>query len=179
MPILDTYFSFVDKFYSIDWRGIYNTTVIVISVIDAVLVSLFIYVLWLFKKLDEMDFGNGETPPVHMVPIDSEVRSNWEEIRTLAKSENPSDWNMAIIRADALMDDALMHLGYDGETMGDRLKIMDPVQMPSLDRVWAAHRVRNIIVHDPMTVHTKETIVNALRAYQDAFRELKLLKEDL
>ena len=86
---------------------------------------------------------------------------------------------MAIIRADSLLDDALMHLGYDGETMGDRLKIMDPIQMPSLDRVWAAHRLRNIIVHDPMIVHTKEAVVNALRAYQDAFRELKLLKGDV
>ena len=178
MPILDTYVSFVDRFYSIDWRGIYNTVVIVISLIDAVFVSIFIYVLWLYKKLDDMDFG-GKKIKVHTAPVDSEIRGNWPEIRALANSENPSDWNMAIIRADSLLDDALMHLGYDGETMGDRLKIMDPIQMPSLDRVWAAHRLRNIIVHDPMIVHTKEAVVHALRAYQDAFRELKLLKEDI
>jgi len=47
--------------------------------------------------------------------------------------------------------------------------------MPSLDRVWSAHRLRNAIAHDPMTEHTKEIIINALRAYQDALREMGVM----
>ena len=173
------YFSMFPDISAVDWRGIYNNIVILFSIIDAVLVTLFILILWRFRKLDEIGPKETEEAAVHVVPAEIEVKENWERIRALANSENASDWNMAIIQADALLDDILVHLGYEGETMGDRLKIVDPVQLPSLDRVWAAHRLRNIIVHDPMTEHTKEAVVNALRAYQEAFQDLKLLKSEL
>jgi len=116
-----------------------------------------------------------KAPEIHVVSQQSEVASNWERIRELANSANPSDWNMAILRADAILDDILQHKGYQGEGMADRLKILDPATMPSLDRVWSAHRLRNAIAHDPMTEHTKEIIINALRAYQDALREMGVM----
>ena len=176
---MDLFSSFTDRIYAIDWRGIYNTVVIVISIIDAVLVALFLYVLRLFGKLDSVKSENGTAADVSPIPVEKEVSENWERIRELINSKNPSDWNMAIIQADALLDDALVHLGYAGDTMGDRLKIVDPVQLPSVERVWSAHRLRNTIVHDPMVEHTRETVINALRAYQDAFRELGVLKEEI
>jgi len=176
---MDLFSSLTDRIYAIDWRGIYNTVVIVISIIDAVLVALFLYVLRLFGKLDSIGPENGAAGDVSPVPVAKEASENWERIRELINSQNPSDWNMAIIQADALLDDILMHLGYEGDTMGDRLKIVDPVQLPSADRVWSAHRLRNTIVHDPMVEHTRETVINALRAYQDAFRELGVLKEEI
>lgn len=176
---MDLFSSFTDRIYAVDWQGIYNTVVIVVSIIDAVLVALFLLVLRLFGKLDSVAPEGGTTADVSPAPVEKEVSENWEHIRELANSQNPSDWNMAIIQADALLDDALVHLGYAGETMGDRLKIVDPVQLPSVDRVWSAHRLRNTIVHDPMIEHTRETVINALRAYQDAFRELGVLKEEM
>lgn len=176
---MDIVSSITDRIYAVDWRGIYDTIVIVVSIIDAVLVALFLWVLRLFGKLDAVKPGGGVTGDVTPPPVEKEVSENWERIRELMNSQSPSDWNMAIIRADALLDDALVHLGYTGDTMGDRLKIVDPVQLPSVERVWSAHRLRNTIVHDPMVVHTRETVINALRAYQDAFRELGVLKEEL
>jgi hypothetical protein len=84
---------------------------------------------------------------------------------------------MAVIRADALLEDVLMHLGYEGATLAERLKIIDASQMPSLDRVWSAHRLRNMIVHDPLEQHTKETIIQALRSYEQALKELGMMEE--
>ena len=172
------YSDYFSGFRDVHWENVYRVIVNVFSVIDAILVSLFIFVLFRFRKLDEVGPQEEGEVAFHIIPAETEVRENWERIRALANSQNPSDWNMAIIQADALLDDILVHLGYEGDTMGDRLKIVDPVQLPSIEKIWSAHKLRNIIVHDPMAEHTREAIINALRAYQDAFKELKLLKEE-
>lgn len=109
------------------------------------------------------------------MPLDEEARSAWEEIQRLAASQNPSEWNMAIIRADGLFDEALQRLGYEGESMADRLKIIDPAKLPSLERIWSAHRLRNTIVHGALQEHTKETISYALRSYEQGLIELGVL----
>ena len=84
---------------------------------------------------------------------------------------------MAILRADALLDDTLREAGYEGATMADRLKVVDPNQLPSLDRIWSSHRLRNAIAHNPTDQHTRETIVSAVSSYRQAFRDLGFITE--
>ena len=79
---------------------------------------------------------------------------------------------MAVLRADALLDETLRDAGYEGPTMADRLKVVDPNQLPSLDRVWSSHRLRNAIAHDPTDQYSRETIVSAIASYRAAFRDL-------
>lgn len=107
----------------------------------------------------------------------AEIQIGWRSIELLIQSQNPSDWNMAVLRADALLDDTLKDAGYDGATMADRLKIVDPNQLPSLDRVWSSHRLRNAIAHNPTDQHTRETIVSAINSYRQAFRDLGFTTE--
>ena len=118
------------------------------------------------------------TGSAHTVSLEEEGGRAWDGIRDLANSGNPSDWNMAVLRADALLDDILSRQGYDGITMAERLKVVDPVKLPSLDRLWSAHRLRNMIAHDPLEQHTKETIIHALRSYEVALKELGMLREE-
>lgn len=110
--------------------------------------------------------------------LESEAAAGWREIRALANSGNPSDWNMAVLRADALLDEILAREGYEGETIAERLKVADPTRIPSLDRLWSAHRVRNMIAHDPLEQHTKETVIAALRSYETALKELGVIREE-
>ena len=107
-----------------------------------------------------------------------EIQENWEQIRELLNSDNASDWNIALLRADALFDDLLLHLGYIGEGFAERLKLVSLASLPSMDAIWSAHRLRNMIAHDPVQSHTKETISYALKSYEQGFRELKLLLPD-
>lgn len=105
------------------------------------------------------------------------ILADWAGIDLLIKSQNPSDWNMAVLRADALLDGTLKDAGYEGETVADRLKTVDPTHLPSLDRVWSSHRLRNAIAHDPTDQHTRETILGAIASYRQAFRELGFVTE--
>jgi len=158
------------------WGSIYTILTVVFIIIDFSLIG---FIVWVFRKFSKL---KTLPPPPSGAPVTPaapqiEVLQSWDRIRKLANSANPSDWNMAVIRADALLEDVLMHLGYEGTTLAERLKIIDTSKMPSLDRVWSAHRLRNMIAHDPLEQHTKETIIQALRSYEQALKELGMMEE--
>lgn len=174
--LFGNYVDFIQRFYSYNWRFAYILITGIVGVLDT---GLLIAVGVIYRKYADVGKGR-EVGPVkeittRIAPPQEELAANWQDITALAASDNPSDWNMAVLRADAQLDDMLSHLGYDGETMADRLKIVDPTKLTSLDRVWSAHRLRNAIAHDPLEQHTRETIIHSLKSYEAAFKELKLM----
>lgn len=173
---LDWYYGFSDWFYSFDWRRILFTLQIAFFGLDMMLIALVAFTLKRYGSLTR--FKPKEEAVPHTITPEKEATSSWGHIKTLANSANPSDWNMAVLRADALLDEVLQHLGYEGETMAERLKIVDPTQLPSLENIWSAHRLRNMIAHDPLEQHTRETIIHTLRSYERALMELGVLKAD-
>lgn len=177
--VIDLYQRLLDWFYSKNWQGINFTLTIIFSFINALLFGFIIFTLRRFARLDKIVAKVGEVKEKPLASPKEEVLQQWAHIRGLANSPNASDWNMAVLRADALLDDVLHDLGYEGLTLAERLKIVDPTKLVSLERVWSAHRLRNMIAHDPLEQHTRETIIHALRSYEQAFRELELLSEDV
>lgn len=172
---LDWYYGFLEWFYSFNWRRILFTSQILFFILDMALIALVAFTLRRYAGLTRVRPPEEAMP--HTVTPQKEARGSWEHIKTLANSSNPSDWNMAVLRADSLLDDSLMHLGYEGTSLAERLKIVDPTKLTSIDNVWSAHRLRNMIAHDPLEQHTKETIIHALRSYEQALKELGVLTE--
>lgn len=173
--ITSKYGNALNWFYSKNWRDIYVTLRALIIVFDA---SLLIFVIFTVRKLLKLQRkAPEEKAVVHIAPPKEVIREAWEGIIRLKNSENPSDWNMAVLRADALLDEALRDLGYEGETIAERLRIVDPHKLKSLEQVWSAHRLRNIIAHDPVTQHMRETTDHALKSYAEALKELGLMEE--
>ena len=82
------------------------------------------------------------------VPDREIVAGPWEEVRRKIESPIQSDWNIAVIRADAILGAVLKDMGLAGETLGERLKQLDPAKLNSLNDVWEAHKIRNRIVHE-------------------------------
>ncbi len=172
--VIDLYTEFLDWWYSGSSSGLFQILEIVFAIFDVVLIGFIAYTFRKFQKLTAHEFI--EEVEAHPVTIKDEIRENWGELRKLISSQNLSDWNMAIIRADGLLDEALQRLGYEGDTMADRLKVVDPQKLPSMDRVWSAHRLRNTIVHGPLIEHTHETMQYAFEAYELAFKDLGLIQ---
>ena len=69
----------------------------------------------------------------------------------------------------------LSRIGFEGETLGDRLQKVSPVIIPNLEDVFAAHKTRNDIVHDPDYRLTLQDAKTAIKAYEDAFSALDLI----
>lgn len=148
---------------------------LIFILLDVALVGFIAFVMRQYREL-----VNPKTQKFAVAePINpaAEIRVSWRSIELLVQSQNPSDWNMAILRADALLDDTLREAGYEGATMADRLKVVDPIHLPSRDRVWSSHRLRNAIAHNPTDQHTRETILGAIASYRQAFRDLGFTTE--
>lgn len=100
----------------------------------------------------------------------------WEHVERMTESVNPSDWRQAIIEADILLEEILTKIGYDGLTIGDKLKNVEPSDMSSLDDAWKAHRVRNRIAHDGVAFKVDHALAKeTIGRYRKVFEEFNLV----
>lgn len=100
----------------------------------------------------------------------------WLYILTLVGSSNESDWRMAIIESDTMLDEVLKEKGYEGDTLADRLKTLSTNAFASIKDAWDAHNVRNQIAHSgidfPLSqVETRRVI----KMFQNVFEELRTI----
>src|SRR3989344_6463734 len=63
-------------------------------------------------------------------------------------SQHSSDWKLAIIEADSILESLLTDLGFQGETLGDKLKAANQENFPQLTNAWEVHTIRNKIAHE-------------------------------
>ncbi|MFY9462346.1 MAG: hypothetical protein WAP51_04050 [Candidatus Sungiibacteriota bacterium] len=101
----------------------------------------------------------------------------WLAILKKLESENPSDWNLAVMQADSIADNILKEMGLGGETMGERMKALDKSRLATLDDLWEAHRIRNEIAHSPEKSVTKHRAVYAVSLFEEVLKELGYLEE--
>jgi hypothetical protein len=73
--------------------------------------------------------------------------ARWQHILALIESFNENDWRQAIIESDIILEEMLEKMGYDGDTIGEKLKNIEESDFTSLDKAWEAHKVRNRIAH--------------------------------
>jgi len=99
-------------------------------------------------------------------------KSRWAHVQQLINSGHESDWRQAIIEADIMLDEVLSEQGYVGDSVGDKLKQVNPARFGSLDSAWEAHRVRNDIAHQGSQYQlTEHTAHRTIRHYENVFRE--------
>jgi len=71
----------------------------------------------------------------------------WHYILTLIESPNDSDWRVAIIEADSMMEEILKEKGLSGETVSELLEGAKESGYMHIQDAWDAHLVRNEIAH--------------------------------
>jgi hypothetical protein len=102
------------------------------------------------------------------------IRTEWAKIRQLVGLGSPSNYHKALIQADKLLDHSLKVIGYAGNTMADRLKSAKTV-FTDYDSVWYAHKLRNRAVHDVGEDIPSFEVTKAIRIYETALRDLRIL----
>lgn len=99
--------------------------------------------------------------------------AKWNQIQDLVNSPNHSDWRLAIIEADTILEDLLEARGISGMTIGDKLKSMSPGDLGSIQAAWEAHLVRNRIAHEGSDYEITQMFANrTIQLYEVVFREL-------
>jgi hypothetical protein len=98
-------------------------------------------------------------------------RRSWLTIeRQLVKAE-PSSYQLVILNADKLLDQALKQRGTRGETMGERMKSAN-ASWSNANNVWAAHKLRNQIAHEHDVVVRYDDTRRALAAFKQGLKDL-------
>ena len=103
------------------------------------------------------------------------AQSSWNDIERHFFTGDDNDLRIAIIEADNLLDEALRTAGVQGSNVGDRLKRVRVDQLPNVDDVWQAHKLRNRIAHEPNFALKRDLAERALTVYEKALANLGLL----
>ncbi len=97
------------------------------------------------------------------------------QILTHIESDRPSDWRLAIIEADILLDEKLKELGYAGKSLGERLRSISSRQLRTIDDAWQAHKIRNKIAHVGSDfILTKKIAEDTISKFLRVFAELDI-----
>jgi len=127
---------------------------IVLAVFITVDVLIVLYVMYrrMRRKISEKD--------------KTAIRKNWKEII------RQKDMRHAIMDADKLLDHTLYLFGYKGN-LGSKLKKANRL-FKNINKVWAAHKVRNNIAHQMNYKIDEKTYRNTMMAFKGAFKDLKI-----
>lgn len=102
---------------------------------------------------------------------DTLMAHRWENALKNIESPNENDWKQAIIDCDIILDDLLTKMGYQGETIGEKLKRVATGDMKSLNEAWEAHKVRNDIAHTPGFALSQHEARQTIGRYRKVFEE--------
>lgn len=105
------------------------------------------------------------------------VERSWSEVERHFFAGDDSDLKIAIIKADTLLDEALREAGVRGADIGDRLRQLTPSELPNLEHVWEAHKLRNRIAHEATFALKRDLAERALTVYEEALEHLGVLEK--
>jgi hypothetical protein len=105
-----------------------------------------------------------------------QAQESWRRIEEQFYRGGESDLKVAILEADKLLNDALREAGIMGIQLGDRLKKTSTSQVPNLNELWQAHKLRNQIAHEPNFKLKRDVAERALGIYETALRNLGIFQ---
>ncbi len=120
---------------------------------------------WVAERLDSF----------RKVKLPERLEKNWQKIQERLEKTDEANLKLAIIEADYLLDEILKRMGLAGKDMGERLEQLGVGQLKTIDEVWEAHRLRNLIVHQPNVMVTNHQVEKAIASYEKALKELEVL----
>lgn len=100
------------------------------------------------------------------------VEKAWKKVKARLDLGQESEYKLALIEADAMVDDILRRMDYKGETLKERLAKITSATIPNIDKLAEAHKVRNSIVHDPDYHLTLEETKSVIEVYEKALSSL-------
>ncbi len=144
-------------------------------VLDFALLGFFLFAFyqgWKMRPTIEFRYESPDEKALRPVLRKEMVQKRWQAVRAKAEENFADAPRIAVLEADALLDDVLKMLGTPGEHLADRLGAFDAGEVKSLDRVWRAHRLRNDLVHTAGFTASPEETIQALNDFEEFLKEI-------
>lgn len=103
------------------------------------------------------------------------IVKQWNKIKSRLDLSSEAEHKLAVIEADNLLNETLERMGYDGDTVGEKLKQITSIRLPDIDQILEAHKIRNNIVYDPDYQLSLDQGQRALEIYEKTLQELQVL----
>jgi len=144
--------------------GVFSGLLLVIIIYTVVRSGYFkwLFIQDLFELLTHRAYGQ------------KKIVRQWENITKRLEKASESEYKLAVIEAETVLDEVLTRMGFAGQSIGERLEKIKKEQLPSFDEVLEAHKTRNNIVHDPDFRLTLDQAKKTLDIYEKALKELEI-----
>jgi hypothetical protein len=158
--------------------GLKNTIVFILSIVAVFFLALIIYSFMRLKEREKENHHRIHHAIINAGQKKEEKGTNkkWQMVLDLITSANPSDWRLAIMEADTLLDTVTKDIGLIGADLGERLKNASPDHFKTLDNAWEAHKIRNRVAHDGLAYQMPyKDAKRAIALYESVFSEFKVI----
>jgi hypothetical protein len=106
----------------------------------------------------------------------SKLQKRWDKVKSRLKSDNVSQYKVAIIEADAIAEEVLAGIGYKGANMAEKLQQVQPAHLDEhLEALKGAHEIRNRIVHEEDFALDHRMAVAVVGVYENFLDYLEFL----
>jgi len=171
--MLEEVFSF---FSSDPWQNIVST----LKPISFLAIFIFIYVIiwalrkspWIdwYLKPDIQEFLRGGPYGAEKI-----AKENWKKIEKRIKSEQESDWKLAILEGEEVVSEVLFEMGYQGEDITTQLQRASEVYIPQLKDLLKAGEIYQNIISDPDYALRKEEAEQVIRTFKTFLKTFEYL----
>ncbi len=100
---------------------------------------------------------------------------DWKKIMKRLETGLESEYKLAVIEADAMLEQVLERMGHTEPTIEEKIDKITSNDIPSIEDLKAVRDTRNGVIHDPDYDLSQEKAKEVLAIYEKAFRELKIL----
>lgn len=160
-----------------NFSGLINFFIVLLVIISVFFLAIIIYSVSRMKERSENQKRKFETALARLDKSDKETeKKEWKMVLDFITSSSPSDWRVAIIECDNMLDDLTKKLGLIGENLGERLKNASPDHFKTLNNAWEAHKVRNKIAHEGVSYEISyREAKRAIELYESVFEEFDFI----
>lgn len=142
-------------------------------------VFFLLHIIYLIFKINSLQgrlssYKEAVTKKTHFAHK-NEFVLKWQRVKERAHKIQEAEYKLAIIEDDKVFDDLLKKMSLKGADMGERLKNIDSELLPSIDKVWQSHKIRNKIAHEPDFHLSYDEAQTVVKNYEIALRELRIL----
>jgi len=104
------------------------------------------------------------------------VNPKWQSVLNHVFSNNESEWKVAIIEADTMLEGLMDQLGFKGENLGEKLKSADQEKLKHLTSAWEVHTIRNKIAHEGSNFEiSQREAKRVITLYEQIFTEFSFI----
>lgn len=105
----------------------------------------------------------------------SAMRKKWTKIKKRLESGNVSQYKVAILEADVMIDKVLSDMSYPGKNLTERLEKINPAQLPNYEELKNAHQIRNRVIHEAGFSVDRKEAEEIVAVYENLLKNLELL----